>query len=111
MCQITIGTEADEIQIDDFNNGKKKLFFGSTLLYNNMKTLVTFVGAADNVIAHIITIIENIAKKQNKTKQNMLLHNLSINVIIRSSTYNLLKPGTQYSLICIQQEQQDLRMS
>jgi hypothetical protein len=67
MCQITIGTEADEIQIDDFNNGKKKLFFGSTLLYNNMKTLVTFVGVADNVIELIITIIENIAKK---TKQN-----------------------------------------
>jgi hypothetical protein len=110
MCQLKIGTEADEIQIDDFNNGKKNLFFGSTLLYNNMKTLVTFVWVADNVIELIITIIENIAKKQNKTKQNMLLHNLSINVI-RSSTYNLLKPGTQYSLTCIQQEQQDLRMS
>jgi hypothetical protein len=47
---------------------KKKLFFGSTLLYNNMKTLVTFVGAADNVIELKITIIVNIAKKQNKTK-------------------------------------------
>jgi hypothetical protein len=67
MCQITIGTEAEGIQIDDFNNGKKNLFFGSTLLYNNMKRLITFVGAADNVIELIITIIVNIAKKQNKT--------------------------------------------
>ncbi len=33
-----------------------------------MKTLVTFVGAADNVIELKITIIVNIAKKQNKTK-------------------------------------------
>jgi hypothetical protein len=72
-----------------------------------MKTLVTFVGAADNVIALIITIIENIAKKQNKT----CFCTICLSMYFRSSTYNLLKPGTQYSLICIQQEQQDLRMS
>ncbi len=28
MCQITIGTEEDEIQIDDFNNGKKLCSLG-----------------------------------------------------------------------------------